>query len=330
MKKYLMILLALVLFSGCSSKNVKVNFDSNGGSSVNSLKFECDKAVKLPEFPTLEGYIFKGWYDSEDHLFNDGTVITTCEDFSLKAKWEERDKDKILLNFNTDGGSQINSIQFSKGEVISLYDIIPVKEGFIFVGWQDFLGEWLHDTSMVNYNMTVKASWTVMPEYVNVSFDTNGGNKLETIIVEKGSGFMDMVVPYKTGFKFVGWELDGNLITSDTAIVNDCTLVAKWSSDKINFDINGSRSLKPDSKNVVYEIGTNDYINSDDIKWKVNMPKNGSYEIGSYEVASNSRSIALSFNNYAGSDSYNFKIEACVVSMNICKSIDVKVLQYAS
>jgi len=62
-----------------------VNFNSNGGSEVLAQIVEENQTVVEPEVPTRKGYIFKGWYLS-DELYDFETPVTT--NITLEARWE--------------------------------------------------------------------------------------------------------------------------------------------------------------------------------------------------------------------------------------------------
>ncbi len=64
-----------------------------------------------------------------------------------------------------------------------------------------------------------------------VSFDTNGGNKIQSIEVKYGESFL-YPTPIKEGHTFDGWFTDKNLTvnaTPGTVFSDDVTLYAKWS-----------------------------------------------------------------------------------------------------
>ncbi len=67
-----------------------VTFDTDGGSSVESVKLYYGDTVTVDETPTKEGYVFTGWYYDKDctaewNLEND--IVTGS--FTLYAGWEE-------------------------------------------------------------------------------------------------------------------------------------------------------------------------------------------------------------------------------------------------
>lgn len=78
------ILVARWLLSGVDT--FLINFDSNGGSKVESLRMECGTAVKLPENPTRDNYSFVMWSDKNEVPILDGAQLP-CEDITLTASW---------------------------------------------------------------------------------------------------------------------------------------------------------------------------------------------------------------------------------------------------
>lgn len=67
-----------------TTKSYKVSFNSNGGSSINTIRVKENGKVKLPEEPVREGYKFIGWY-YRGVEFDFNTKIK--QDYILIAKW---------------------------------------------------------------------------------------------------------------------------------------------------------------------------------------------------------------------------------------------------
>lgn len=74
-------------------KYYTVTFDSKGGSTVEAIKVECGKELKLPSSPTKEGYEFVAWVDQNDKAILDGALLT-CENIKLTADWKEKEESK--------------------------------------------------------------------------------------------------------------------------------------------------------------------------------------------------------------------------------------------
>lgn len=75
----------------------------------------------------------------------------------------------------------------------------------------------------------------IISEYKNnkytVTFDANGGSKVENIQVSANETVDKPSNPVKDGYKLSGWYLDDNEFDFSTKINKDITLVAKWESE---------------------------------------------------------------------------------------------------
>ena len=89
---------------------------------------------------------------------------------------------------------------------------------------------------------------------ITITFDTDGGTVIENITTTFGS-YIQVPVPVKTGFDFVGWSLNGSMIDINTYVFfADCTLKAVWNDAryiKVTFDANGG-VVAPSSFMVEY------------------------------------------------------------------------------
>lgn len=82
------LILIIILMCVTSFKKYSVVFDSTMGTSVETQQVTKNKTVKKPKDPTMDGYIFKGWYlDNEEYDFS--TRVT--KDITLTGKWEKID-----------------------------------------------------------------------------------------------------------------------------------------------------------------------------------------------------------------------------------------------
>ena len=139
------------------------------------------------------------------------------------------------VTFDTDGGSLIVNLEIKNGELINLPEP-PTKEGYIFAGWVNESGEILTNGTKITNNINVKASWIKSDAKTStIEFDTDGGNAVENIIIEKGKIVMLPMAPIKKGYTFVGWvNKDGKLIIKDMTINENITLKALWIKDDAN------------------------------------------------------------------------------------------------
>ena len=139
---------------------------------------------------------------------------------------------KVTISFDTDGGSSVSAIKVKKGESITLPE--TEKEGYNLDGW--FLNEErVTDKTTYDKDTTLKAKWMSKDaKTFTVTFDTDGGSKIDSIKVECGKELILPTDPSKSGYTFVSW-VDKN----DTTILNkalltceDITLKATWKKEE--------------------------------------------------------------------------------------------------
>lgn len=115
----------------------------------------------------------------------------------------------------------------------------PSRFGFDFVGWylnREGTGEPANSETHVVGDMTYYAKW-VSSERVTITWNTNGGNEVQSIQLIKGTAIGELPVSEKDGYNFAGWYSDSELSrpVSESTIFNaDATLYAKWDGATYN------------------------------------------------------------------------------------------------
>lgn len=133
------------------------------------------------------------------------------------------------VTFDTDGGSAVSNQTVKNGEAVKKPED-PVKQGYAFNGWyKDKNYENSYDfASAVTENITLYAKWS---KNYTITFQTNGGNKIEDQTVESGKTVKTPQAPVKVGCTFVGWFTDSQLKESydfSTPVTKNMTLYARW------------------------------------------------------------------------------------------------------
>ncbi len=188
-----------------------------------------------------------------------GAVITLLV---LKEKPKEEPKpipeptpsvEKVTIHFDSNGGSIIEDVTFDAGTPYSLP--VPVKDGYIFLYWEDNgedVSEALFDTAG---EITLKAKWKKETEEENkevekvtIKFDSQGGEKVDSYVVDKGSQVLLPTIS-REGYIFMGWYLNGKKVLSTQIWNKNVTVVAKWEKKeevktyKVTFDSNGGSNV---------------------------------------------------------------------------------------
>ena len=111
-------------------------------------------------------------------------------------------EEKCVITFDSDGGSEVQSIEIQKGTKISEPND-PVKEGYLFNGWYLNDEKWSFIGYTVTEDMTLKAKWEEK-EYTVIFVSDNN------IISEKKQKFNFPIDvpndPVKEGYTFIGWD----------------------------------------------------------------------------------------------------------------------------
>ncbi|MFA5474706.1 MAG: InlB B-repeat-containing protein [Acholeplasmataceae bacterium] len=204
-----------------------VTFDADGGSPVDDVIVNEGNPVQMPIEPTKDGFIFKGWY-IDDILYNFNDVIS--KDITLKAKWELVVVEvTYTVTFDTDGGSPVNHVIVNEGNLIPI-PIEPTKDGFIFDGW--YLDDVLYNfNDVISKDIILKAKWEVEIKVYTVTFNTDGADEIEPMMVNEGDLAPMPIDPNKDGFVFEGWFLDGDWYDFSAPVISDLELIAVWTEE---------------------------------------------------------------------------------------------------
>ena len=142
MKKFLSLAFVLSfigicsIFAGCNvsdADKIKITFDSNGGSIVQSQSLNKGDKIKEPVDCTRLGYTLDGWYlDDEKWIF---IGYSATESMTLTAKW-------ILNTYRINYELNTND-NYTFEEAVSSYTIEdknivltePKRLGYLFEGW---------------------------------------------------------------------------------------------------------------------------------------------------------------------------------------------------
>lgn len=201
-----------------------VTFNTDGGTTIEKIKIKKGENLTLPNEPSKEGYIFGGFVYN-DKIATNYTKVNS--DMEIKVRWIPKDKEVITISYIVNN-STITVISV-KGEVPMLLET-PVMPGNTFIGWLNDEGYVVDENATLDKNTTLKPRWIKAGEKtVTVKFNTDGGNKINDLVLAKDSVIILPVEPVKKGYKFEGWvQSNGTQVTSETTIDRDTVITAKW------------------------------------------------------------------------------------------------------
>jgi len=149
----------LLLLSACTKqKEYTINFETNGGSTIEDIQFNIDQPIDLPE-PTKEGYIFLGWYLDENLNEEFTFVFSDIKDkeFTLYAKWSV--EIYVTITYIEHGETPSQTIDVENDAIPYIY--VPVRDGYVFSGWyfdQSYQNVYIFDEPLTE-DTTLYAKW---------------------------------------------------------------------------------------------------------------------------------------------------------------------------
>ena len=173
--------------------------------------------IGTPAEPGRIGYTFAGW---------DKTVpnYMPAENLTITAQWRVN---QYTITFDTAGGSAVASITQDYGTPVTA-PAAPTRTGYTFTGWDKNI-----PNTMPAENLTITAQWKV--KQYSVSFDSDGGTKVDTITSDYGTPVYAPQQPTKDGYQFDGWYIGNDKVEFPFNMPeNGCSLKAHWIPDKID------------------------------------------------------------------------------------------------
>ena len=216
----------MTLYAGWDILSYVIRVKFANGEPDSIIDQNYDTAITVPDDPTREGYTFIGW----DTPFPKKMPAKIME---ITALWQIN---RYKITFDTDGGSEIDSIEQDYDTEITAPDA-PTKEGYTFIGWDTTVPK-----KMPAKDMTVKALWQI--NRYKITFDTDGGSEIDPIEQDYDTAITAPDNPTKEGYAFIDW---------DTTVpakmpARDMTIKALWKdiekpTGKISLDTNEWKTL---------------------------------------------------------------------------------------
>ena len=141
----------------------------------------------------------------------------------------ESETEKVLVTFDSDGGTEVKDIEVEKGKAIE-EPAAPTKDGFEFVEWQKD-GKKFDFATTINEKTQLKAVWkekTPETKVFIIRFDPDGGEFDGKVEKDKDGKIKEPTAPTKKGFEFEGWYDGSTKVTFPYEVKKDVTLKAHW------------------------------------------------------------------------------------------------------
>ena len=208
-----------------------IQFETYGGTTVETIEATYGSGIAAPAAPTKEGYVFTGWVKGGEPATIPETM--PAENLVYYATWAA---DTYEVTFDAGEGT-LDGEADAKLEVTydDTYGTLPTasRTGYTFAGWSLGNTKITADTIVATAgDHTLTADWTA--NTYEVTLDAKEGALADgvnsTVEVKYDGTYGVLPEPSRTGYSFDGWYLDGTKIESGTKVstAGNHTLVAKW------------------------------------------------------------------------------------------------------
>lgn len=247
------------------TKEFLLNFETNGGSLLQSYSLEEGEAITEPTAPIFAGCNFAGWH-SDEQLTEPYTFdYMPAENTTVYAKWI------VDVSLQIDGQTSIVPLQVGTEFDYAQSQVLQ-KTGHTFLGWT-YQSELITPDTEFIYASGLMFVATFQINQYGIYFETNGGQPLEPLVADYLTNVSSSApTPMRPGFTFMGWSTDENdYIPELDEIVHspyvfsvipdyDKTIYAVWQAIEytIIYDPRGGQDLPISYQDVVFDkqVGT--------------------------------------------------------------------------
>lgn len=203
----------IYLYAGFEEQKYEVTCCFEDGMETESVTVEYGTAVsKIVTETRVNGKAPVAWSKTKGGEAFNGKITGETVLYAIEYA--------PVLDFDSDGGSEVKSIVSRSGSKITLP--VPTKDMAKFVYWQDKDGNTFDSAVMPEESLTLKAVWQAI-----IKFDTNGGTAVEDISVATGNK-VELPTTEKDGYMFAGWYIGDQKYTSTAMPAQSVELKARY------------------------------------------------------------------------------------------------------
>lgn len=254
-----------------------VTFDANGGAPIPSVQ-EVKHGEKLerPEDPTLDGYVFDGWYYEGEKWAFIGYVVT--EDMTLTAQWHEADSGCEITRangFDIDETGEIPVLSKNVSNATDNYDMvqdIEVSKGCTWKLYADYNGAQEYALKAMPLELGNNEAYIVVfhsdgirqtrylvniyRQHIRNYVFMNGETEfLKNEIEENSTINAPSETPTKDFYDFSHWEVNGKRVEFPYMIKEDTTFTAAYTPTEYSITYNYNEGEEVENA-VSYNIET--------------------------------------------------------------------------
>ena len=243
-----------------------------------------------------DDYVFDVAVSDEATVANNGSIGRIITMPASNATVTFKFKQLFEVSFDTHGGSEVASQKIKDGAYAAVPDS-PTRDGYRFAGWYTTSD---CDVAFDFANTTITQATTIHAKWIKtytVEFNTNGGNNINSQIVDENTKAAKPANPTKNNNLFLGWYSNSNFTEEfnfDNNITANTVVYAKWLEVKDNYSKFATSKM---NKLYIVEVGN-------DIKSIVNNACNDAKNLtgGKYNL------VYISDGNYTTNE---VKLDSC-------------------
>ena len=265
LKSILLLGLPITFLSSCGTNEIDGELHTisfyDESTLVGKIETKGYETINLPSAQNKENYDFKGWFLDKNiwteeltrDYFLNKPLLEDLDCYAFYEKKSEPVVEKYTISFYVDN-EIFSTIETSGNEILTLPDA-PQKENYNFKGWyfdnenfEDELTNDFYENTPLTNDVNVYAYYELVneePKEFKVSFDSNGGSKVEDVVT---SIIESEPVTTRDGYTFLGWYLEESFINKVNfpfEVTKDQTLYARWEENTYNvhFELNGGTGV---------------------------------------------------------------------------------------
>ena len=232
------------------ARNLVVEFVDEEGNSCDTKNSYIEATKTMDN--EYEMSIYLACDNKSDYIITSISNEVVCTDCNTITTEDENDNNELIgdSGIDTDSSSNIkptypvnggSNNSSTSGQTINVTQNTNININYVNTCCTDGNSSNCSDNCLANV-------------YHSVVFDSTGGSLVRTQIVKHG-GYAFYVEPYRYGYDFLGWYLNGEKYDFNTPVTEKITLYAKWKKkdteeDKkeyiVDFDSNGGSYVEPE------------------------------------------------------------------------------------